>query len=373
MLFTAPIIRNRKGDMSKPWYIEFEFDGERFRIKTGKMFDVKIQGRGNRETNKKERQIYFQNLLAAIKTRLSEGWEPNPDTKAEMLVFDALDFALKIKEGKTRHSTFVDYVSRVRKFKKYLTANKLEGLKIRDIDKVIVEGFFSSIQHLAPKTRNNFTITLQTIFEEMANAAVISENPARGRKRHKCISDTHKTYPRALMRKVLSAALQYYPDLFLCMLFEYHCYLRPQFEVGALRWSDLDMSVKTVTIRPANSKIEQFRTIPLHSEIVDVLQAREHKSEFVFPGKEDGHINKDYFGTQFRRLRKIVEIPKGFTLYGFKHTGACDLYKATKDIYLVSKMLGHTSVKTTEIYLRSLGQNITFLSDNSLPNISDDL
>ena len=45
-----------------------------------------------------------------------------------------------------------------------------------------------------------------------------------------------------------------------------------------------------------------------------------------------------------------------FSIHDLRHYRACELYRATKDIYAVSKALGHSGTMVTERYLRSLGQ-----------------
>lgn len=43
-----------------------------------------------------------------------------------------------------------------------------------------------------------------------------------------------------------------------------------------------------------------------------------------------------------------------FNLYGWKHTGATALFKATKDLILVQGQCGHSDIKQTIEYLRVL-------------------
>jgi integrase len=44
------------------------------------------------------------------------------------------------------------------------------------------------------------------------------------------------------------------------------------------------------------------------------------------------------------------------TIYSFRHTAAVQLYRRTKDVYLLQKLLGHSSIVVTLKYLRSLGE-----------------
>lgn len=52
----------------------------------------------------------------------------------------------------------------------------------------------------------------------------------------------------------------------------------------------------------------------------------------------------------------ILGAGHGLTFHSLRHTFAMRLYQETRDLFLVQRMLGHRSVKTTEIYARSLQQ-----------------
>ena len=43
--------------------------------------------------------------------------------------------------------------------------------------------------------------------------------------------------------------------------------------------------------------------------------------------------------------------PAGYSCHSLRHRYATRLYAATRDIVLVSKMLGHTKVETTQAYV----------------------
>jgi integrase len=71
-------------------------------------------------------------------------------------------------------------------------------------------------------------------------------------------------------------------------------------------------------------------------------------------------FNNSYFSKQWNRER-IALLSEGLiypkqTLYSFRHTAAIDVFRRTKDVYMVQKMMGHSSVVVTLKYLRSLGE-----------------
>jgi integrase len=59
-----------------------------------------------------------------------------------------------------------------------------------------------------------------------------------------------------------------------------------------------------------------------------------------------------------RRVARELKIGGEKSFYSWKHTGACALFNATKDPYLVMQQCRHSDIKITMIYLRSLGLTV---------------
>lgn len=49
-------------------------------------------------------------------------------------------------------------------------------------------------------------------------------------------------------------------------------------------------------------------------------------------------------------------IYKNQTIYSFRHTAAVEVFRRTKDVYLLQKLLGHSTIMVTLKYLRNLGE-----------------
>lgn len=65
-----------------------------------------------------------------------------------------------------------------------------------------------------------------------------------------------------------------------------------------------------------------------------------------FPGRFGGAVEASYVGK-----RVGAALPKGFSCHSLRHRYATKLYAETRDILLVSKLLGHTKVETTQAYV----------------------
>ena len=370
LLFTSPTICNRQGDLSKPWYIQFHCtnpetgEKKRFRIKSGKDFGIHTDG--NRIQNKKLRQQFFQILQHTIADKLASGWSPFYKEQTDSLKA----VLMQVIENKRLSSTATvrDYQSKV----KNLTAWLEKTLPhIDTIGKLTPAIGARYIDETAMRTSNSnaniYTRVLKSIFNELLARKLITVNPFVGIKKKRSKSSIHKIYSKAQMSDILAVAKVNYPDLFLCCLFEYYCFMRAT-EIRVLRWEDLDLFDKQIRITTNKNLTTPVRKIPIHDDLIRVLCEREDKEGYLF--KSNGKlVNADYFKTQYGRLKRRIHIPKGYTLYGFKHTGVCALYRETKYIYLVSKLCGHQSIQTTQIYLRSLGEQTEYLDNSKLPSI----
>lgn len=67
---------------------------------------------------------------------------------------------------------------------------------------------------------------------------------------------------------------------------------------------------------------------------------------YLFPGRWSGHVEASYVGKLITRL-----LPDGWSAHSLRHRYATRTYESTHDLYLVSKLLGHSSVETTQIYV----------------------
>ena len=92
------------------------------------------------------------------------------------------------------------------------------------------------------------------------------------------------------------------------------------------------------------------RTIPISDELADVLISWALPSSGkLFPNYQPNQVSM-----KFRRWAHQILLPKGISLHSLRATFACHLIKNGVDIYTVSRLLGHSSVKVTERHYLAL-------------------
>ncbi len=102
-----------------------------------------------------------------------------------------------------------------------------------------------------------------------------------------------------------------------------------------------DLLTKQIIIRGKGNKIRNIdvTTTLLFQLQFHIKQNRVLPNQSVFPYTRDG-------------VAKIVKRISGFSPHVFRHSYAIELYRQTKSIKYVQEQLGHSTLKTTEIYLK---------------------
>lgn len=142
-------------------------------------------------------------------------------------------------------------------------------------------------------------------------------------------------------------------------------------ELIAFRFRDLDLKTGQLMVR--NGKGGKDRSLWLSPEdlelVKDWLSHRPNQAEPDDPlftdlaGKKP--ICERWYRDLVARLARQAGIVKHISPHTLRHTFATDLLRATKNIFLVSKALGHSDLSTTQIYLHLVDGEM----ENALKNL----
>ena len=120
-------------------------------------------------------------------------------------------------------------------------------------------------------------------------------------------------------------------------------------EMDHLKWEDVDFVRGQLHI--AANKTENFRFVPIDPVLKSALLSaqKKAKNEFVVNvGLSSSRGSKDYITTYYAHFTR--KLPFHCHVHKLRHTFASHLVQAGADLYHVSKLLGHSSIKMTEIY-----------------------
>jgi len=134
-------------------------------------------------------------------------------------------------------------------------------------------------------------------------------------------------------------------------------------EITNLRWEEVDLSRKLLTIQSNptfKTKNGKRRTIPLNETALYILSARHGKnvSEYVFT-LNNKKISEGWLTHAFKKAVYDVRLKDDrLHFHSLRHTFASWLVQDGVSIYAVKELLGHSDVKTTQVYSHLQGSEL---------------
>lgn len=159
------------------------------------------------------------------------------------------------------------------------------------------------------------------------------------------------------VRKLLSAPDRKKTRDRLILRILYRCGLRVS-ELTNLKIQDIDFDEGMITVR--GGKGDKDRVVPVDADTLDMI-------EFYMAGAEEGTLILSERGEPLstRQIERIVKkyakkanIKKNVYPHMLRHSFAVHCLKAGMNLRSVQKMLGHSSLTTTQIYLDLTGEDI---------------
>lgn len=126
-------------------------------------------------------------------------------------------------------------------------------------------------------------------------------------------------------------------------------------ECLALRPDDIDLDNFTIRVKGKGSK---HRLVPFSQELRKLLWQHQRKNDkpFVFATRNGTPLTSRNVHRDLNLFAKSLGI-KGvrFSAHTFRHSFSVNWLRTGGDIYMLSRILGHSSISTTTLYLKSLG------------------
>lgn len=136
-------------------------------------------------------------------------------------------------------------------------------------------------------------------------------------------------------------------------------------EVVNLKKEDLNFDERLIHIKLAKGKKDRFVTIP--SLIIDELKnyCSLDSGNYLFESNRGGRLTKDSIQKIVQNSAKKAQIKKRVYPHLLRHSFATHLLEQGTDLRIIQKLLGHSDIKTTQIY--------THISQASIKNIKSPL
>ena len=124
-------------------------------------------------------------------------------------------------------------------------------------------------------------------------------------------------------------------------------------EIRHLKPKDIDP--ERMMIRVSNGKGNKARDTLLSSKTLSILRKyykKHHPKKYLFEGSRPGDmLSLSMYRYIFHKSVKIAGVQKEVVFHSLRHSFATHLLEAGTNLAIIQKLLGHSSIKTTTVYL----------------------
>ena len=309
------------------WYLDCRIDGKRHVVKLGKNIKRTVAGE-----------------LANVKRAAILKGEAGIGRKKKDLPFkDAREKFQAWAEANKKPSTTKTYKECLRRL-----AESFGGKRLSEIAPFHVESHKQArIQHGARVRANRELAVLKALFNRCREWRLFEgDNPVESVKLLKEPRQRLRFLEPEEEHRLLDAAPE---PLRSIILIGIHCGLRLQSEALTLKWSDVDLSRRIVTVQAGYAKSGQTRSVPLNSAVHAALSRlkTEARGECVFTTRTGKPSDSIRNGFESACTRAPVH---GVTPHTTRHSFATRLIASGVDLRTVQELGGWSSLRMLERY-----------------------
>ena len=152
------------------------------------------------------------------------------------------------------------------------------------------------------------------------------------------IKQPNKRYPTGLRNKAIMSLML-------------HCGLRLS-EVVNLKPGNINLTKGKLRVESGKGKKDRDLAIPDYlTDLLDTWRNIRSKSNFFFSTLKGRKFSDRYIQQMVKRYSYKAGINKKISPHTLRHTYATEYYRQTKDIETLRRILGHSDVSTTTIYI----------------------
>jgi site-specific recombinase XerD len=255
---------------------------------------------------------------------------------------------LYLKYCKSRHSS--KYHSLMR-YTLELFSNYYNNPHIESIDSSLCEEFITRKYSNAKYLGNQFYRNLRTFFNWAVKNKYLNESPMSLLKPPK----VSRKNPEWLKECELDMILEHVENKELTSIYTLLFYtgLRAN-ELLSLTWSNIDLTNRIIYIRnneKFTTKTNTEKTIPINEKANCILKGLTdiRRDQLIF-SKNGRKYNVDHVSKAFKKAVRKTNLNQNIHLHSLRHSFASNLVVNGASLYLVSKLLGHARISTTEKY-----------------------
>ncbi|MCX6312828.1 MAG: site-specific integrase [Bacteroidetes bacterium] len=295
-----------------------------------------------------------------------------------------IDFFENFISQKKHNSRNTSALYRLKLFagKEPLPFIKITTLWMKDFERYL-------LKHVTVNSALNYLLTVNSALNEAVRRKIIPSNPwhdvPKGERLKK--QDIFRTaYSLEDLQKLVNTPFKYNEQIKQAFLMSCFSGLRWS-DVNQLRWDEIIVKSingeKEYFIYFEQEKTEKIEYLPMSDQAIEIIEERRRKakkddehSDYVFPFIRESSPQSIRCWQKVRyALKKWAALAKldstKMHFHASRHSFACNILENSPDadIYTVSKLLGHKSVVTTQIYAQVRDQKKA-AAVKSLPSLN---
>lgn len=342
-------------------YLEINRDGMR-RYEFLKLYLTNGKSKADKQADKKTWELAEAiRAKRVVELRNSRyGFTDHDNGKADVYKY------MQMLRMKKKDDSSIRYYERCERLLRQYTG--LERLPFNSLDSAFLEGFLlyldkykstmigqyqrKKAKGLSENTKYKYITILKVVINSAVRTGIMTHNPFNQ------VDNSLKPKQESAEREFLSVEelrklVETNPTDHTRITFLFGCFtgLRHS-DIVTLQWEDITETEEGAIIRKKQQKTDNVVEIPLNKAAIQLLPKRKEKG-LVFGDKfTQVHRNKI-----IRKWVKSVGIDKHITFHCSRHTFATLLISKGADLYVVSKLLGHNNIETTQIYAKVVDES----------------
>lgn len=367
--YTIPVILQGKIRSTKAlqanekWYVEFHYDGKRYRKSNG-LNRIKDYQKKIKEFS--ELRVYYEKLLA------DGNFNTIQPTKIEIPTISiAIENYIQLQKDKDcRKKTIQTYISKLKYLDSIYGKLHVDLIQPNHMNKLLIQ----LGKQWMPKTFNNCKGIFYGFFEYCIAEGFIEKNPlSKIKSKYVPKTNKHKVFSDEDFKKIM---FEVEKDKMLCLFVKaiYYTCIRPR-ELMQLQRKHYDFKRNLIFI-PANiskNRKDGYAIItPAFKKLIKQFESIDEDFHF-FCNEDCLYGTIPYHPT--RPYKKLISIlkrigldKKGYTMYSFKHFSNVKKFLAGWSLAEIMKANRHASIEETENYLKDL-LDFVDISEKEVPSI----
>lgn len=273
-----------------------------------------------------------------------------------MLIQDLKQKFLEDLEMKNKSpQTFSGYEKDIRFFQQFLEGFINGQVYVEDITEEDIEEYIKYLRNtrgLQPRSQNRYISSIRSMYNYAFKKRIISVNVAQyieNVQYQRKERDFLNLKELELLFKCIDKELVKIAVMTLA-----YTGLRIS-ELKELKLIDVDLINKTMKVTGRGDK---QRIVPISDTLHDILQnylknLHPKNSAYFFATKKTGRLSSQYVNKVIRDSAKLAGISKQVSAHTLRHSFASHLIKSKVDVATLQRLLGHTNIRTTSVYLHT--------------------